>query len=317
MMPIVFVGLGAGAASALLLASMASRSPLSLFLVLIAPLPIMIAAVGWNHWTGLFAAIMAALGLAAAFGEPVWILTFLIGTGLPGWWLGYLALLGRADAGGVMEWYPPGRLVLWCAIIAGAIVLVLISNVKLDEAQFQAALKMALDRVAREYGTAAPDMSKIDVKRASELIAGFIPPATAALGTLTMSLNLYLAARIAGISGRLRRPWPNLAALRFPPITPAIFAIALVFWFMSGVPGIVGGVVSGALVMAYAMVGFAVLHEITRSLTLRPFLLAAAYFVTIAAVWPILFMTMLGVADSIFNFRKNAGGASQPPAPTQ
>jgi hypothetical protein len=315
MMPVALIGLGAGAASALLMATMASRSPLSLMLVLLAPLPIMIAAVGWTHWAALFAAIVAALGLAIAFGEPLWIPIYLVGAGVPAWWLGYLALLARADAADSMEWYPVGRLVLWCVAIASAIVLIVMWNVRIDEQQFQAALKLALERVAKEYGKSAPDFTRMDVKRVSEMIASFVPPATAALITLAYCLNLYAAGRVAGLSGRLRRPWPDLSGIRFPRFAPAAFAVALALWFMPGMPGMAGGIVSGAFIMAYAMLGFAVLHDITRNLGIRPLVLTGAYFVVMAAVWPIFFMTILGLADSVFDFRKGAA-AGQPPAPT-
>jgi hypothetical protein len=315
MMPTALIGLGAGAASALLMATMASRSPLSLMLVLLAPLPIMIAAVGWTHWTALFGALAAALALAIVFGEPLWIPIYLVGAGLPAWWLGYLALLARGDADGHVEWYPVGRLLVWCSIIAAIIVTIVMWNVRIDEDQFQAALKIALERVATEYGKSAPDFTKMDVKRVGELIASFVPPATAALITLAYALNLYAAGRAAGLSGRLRRPWPNLSALRFPKLAPAAFAVALALWFMPGTIGMVGGIVSGAFIMAYAMLGFAVLHEITRNIGIRPLVLIGAYFVVMAAVWPVFFMTMLGLADSIFDFRKS-NAAGQPPATT-
>ena len=49
MMQIVLIGLGAGAASALLFASIASGSLLSFALANFAQLPIMLAAIGWTH----------------------------------------------------------------------------------------------------------------------------------------------------------------------------------------------------------------------------------------------------------------------------
>jgi hypothetical protein len=222
-------------------------------------------------------------------------------------------LLARSDTGGGMEWYPVGRLVVWCAVIASIIVTIMMWNVRIDEEQFQAALKIALERVAREYGSSAPDFTKMDVKRVAELIASFVPPATAAMIALAYALNLYAAGRTAGLSGRLRRPWPQLSALRFPKLVPAAFAVALALWFLPGTTGMIGGIVSGAFIMAYAMLGFGVLHDITRNLGIRPLVLAGAYFVVMAAVWPVFFMTMLGLADTIFDFRRSAAG-TQPPA---
>jgi len=124
MTQILLIGLGAGAVAALLFASVASGAPLSLLLAHLAPLPILIVALGWNHWAGLTAALSAAAGLGAVIGFPLF-LGFLIGVGMPAWWLGYLALLARPSANGAgasLEWYPVGRLVLWAALIGTTMV---------------------------------------------------------------------------------------------------------------------------------------------------------------------------------------------------
>ena len=73
MLQIVLVGLGAGAAAALLFATALAGAPLisgttiSITLVYLrtllfylAPLPILIAALGWSHWAGLVAGLTAA-----------------------------------------------------------------------------------------------------------------------------------------------------------------------------------------------------------------------------------------------------------------
>src|SRR4051812_10113172 len=119
---IALIGIGAGAASALLFASVASGSVLSIFLFYVAPLPILIAALGWSHWAAAIAALGAAATLASVFGG-VFFLAFMAGTGLPAWWLGYLAMLARpAQPSGALEWYPSGRLVLWCAGFAALVI---------------------------------------------------------------------------------------------------------------------------------------------------------------------------------------------------
>jgi len=94
MMQILLIGLGAGATAALLFASVTSGAILSVFLFYLAPLPIMIAALGWSHWAGLMGAVVAAVLLGGAFGL-FFFATFLATIGGPAWWLAYLALLGR------------------------------------------------------------------------------------------------------------------------------------------------------------------------------------------------------------------------------
>lgn len=319
MMQIALVGIGAGAASALLFASVASGSPLAILLFYLAPLPILIAAIGWSHWSALIAALVAALGLTAAFGSPFFLLAFLIGVGLPAWWLGYLALLARADENGQIEWYPTGRLVLWCAAIAAGMVIVAIPNFGLDEEQFRANLRRAFERILVDQGrgpSGAPiDMSNDTGKRLIDLLVTVMPLAAAVLATVTSAANLYLAGRVVKLSGRLKRPWPDLSDLRFPFSAHLSFAGALVASFLPGLVGTIGGVITTALAMAYAILGFSVLHAITRRATGRTFILTGAYLVVLVIGWPVLVMTLLGLADSIFDFRRRFG-ASGPPATT-
>ena len=66
MMQIVLIGIGAGATSALLFASIISGSPLAFVLANLAQLPIMLAAIGWTHVAALLAILVAAAGLALA-----------------------------------------------------------------------------------------------------------------------------------------------------------------------------------------------------------------------------------------------------------
>src|SRR3954466_8924977 len=111
MVQIAFIGIGAGAAAALLFASVTSGSLLSVLLFYVAPLPIMIAGLGWSHWSALIGASTAALTVAALFG-PVFFVGFLASAGLPAWWLSYLTMLARPVAAGnggapALEWYPP------------------------------------------------------------------------------------------------------------------------------------------------------------------------------------------------------------------
>ena len=143
MMQLVLIGIGAGAAAALLFASVISGALLSIPLFYLAPLPIMIAGLGWSHWAALIAAGIGSISLGLALGT-VFFFGFLADAGIPAWWLGYLAMLARplaASGNGheqpPLEWYPPGRIVMWAAILAAMVVIVAIPNFGTDARNFR------------------------------------------------------------------------------------------------------------------------------------------------------------------------------------
>src|SRR5262245_7053747 len=316
------IGLGAGIAAALLFASPASGAPLALLLLILAPLPIVIAAIGWSHWAGLFAVGVAALALAAVFGasalQPI-VVPFVFGVGAPAWWLGYLALLGRPHpASGGIEWYPVGSLVFWSALIGALDMLAVIPFYGWDRDTFQTALRSMLEAALRVQGDAS--LSRVsDSTRFVDFLVDVMPPAAAALGTATNLLNLWLAGRVLSISGRLRRPWPDLPAMRLPAAAPALLIVALVGSFAGGMLGIVAGIVSAALLIAHTVVGLAVVHMLTRGMAGRGGILAAVYTaVPVFALmrvlhWPVLAFTILALIDFIFDLRGRTA-SRRPPA---
>lgn len=320
MVQIVLIGVGAGGAAALMFASVASGSLFSILLFYLAPLPIMIAAMGWSHLAGLIGAIVAAALLGLILGS-FFFLTFLIGIGLPAWWLGYLALMARpGPAPDTLEWYPIGRLVLWAAILGALVVVAAIPNFGLDADTFRGALRRAFERVIRMQSEAPADKplqipGTSDPGRLIDFLVFAIPPTAAVLSTITSLVNLWLAGRVVKVSGRLRRPWPDLAGETvFPPLAPLLLAAALGGSFMPGLVGVVAGIFVASLLMAYAVLGFAVLHTVTRTMGGRSFMLAAAYASVLLFGWPVLLMTLLGLADSVADVRGRMRRKQGPPA---
>ena len=161
MIQLGFIGIGAGAAAALLFASVASGSWLSIVLFYLAPLPIMIAGLGWSHWAAMVAASTGAIAVGAVFGSVLFF-AFLAGAAIPAWWLSYLTMLARPATAGAnggtpaaLEWYPPGRLVAWAAVLAALVVVVAIPNFGTDAESFRAGLSKALTRMLQST-TARP-----------------------------------------------------------------------------------------------------------------------------------------------------------------
>jgi hypothetical protein len=318
MIQIAIVGIGAGVAAALLFASVTSGSLLSIPLFYLAPLPIMIAGLGWSHWAAMIAAIAGALGLGAVFGT-VFLLAFSAGAGFPAWWLGYLAMLARpvAASNGTgqgaasFEWYPPGRLVVWAAALGILVVIIAIPNFGIDADSFRAGLRDALNAVLRANGT--PGKTVSNPERLIEFLVNAIPPAAAVLATITNLLNLWLAARVVKFSGRLARPWPRLSSMSFPPLMTAALAAAIVLSFLDGMLGIVGGIVAASLLLVYGVLGFAVLHAITQGTSARPFVLSITYAGVILLGWPMLALCLLGLVDTAIGLRDRVSAKRSPP----
>jgi hypothetical protein len=321
MMQVFLIGVSAGAATALLFASVASGSVLSVLLFYLAPLPVLIAALGWSHWAALVGAVVASASLAAVFGSFFFV-AFLVGIGLPAWWLGYLALLARPATNGAtpndLEWYPVGHLVVWAALVSAIIVVAAMLNFGTDEESFRASLRSMLERMFRLQGRSPSDVATPGGRagqssRLVEFLVLALPPAAAVLTTITSTVNLWLAGRIVRVSGRLRRPPPDLAAMQFPSYAPALTAAAVAGSFLPGLTGIAAGALAAALLIAYAMLGFAVLHAITRNLGGRSFLLGGVYAAVIVFGWPVLVMTLLGLAEAAFDFRGRLARRRGPP----
>ena len=321
MMQIVLIGLGAGAASALLFASIASGSPLSFVLANFAQLPIMLAAIGWTHLAGLIGVLIASVGLAVATTGSV-ALAFLLGIGLPAWWMGYLALLGRArDSNPAeIEWYPVGRIVVWTAILAALVVLITMLRYGFDATQMQAGLRRELERSLR-FLAGVPANSPLqipsirDPERVLDFLVPIVPPLKATALTATSLLNLWLAAMIVHVSGHLKRPWPQIAQMSFPPFAATVLAIAVAGTFLPDLIGLASGVFAASLLLAYALLGFAVVHVLTARFAGRSFMLSGLYFTVGLFGWPIVLMSLLGLLETIAALRARSV-ARRPPPPT-
>jgi hypothetical protein len=315
MMQIGLMGVGSGAAAALLFASVTSGSYLSVALFYLAPLPIMIAGLGWSHWSALIAAVAGTAVLLGLF-DAFLSLGFLASAAAPGWLLTRLAMLARpvpagADAGysdRSVEWFPPGALVICATLLGAALVVATFPFLGLDEPTFRSSLTRNLWRLfGSETGTPIASGTKVpgvpDLSRTVAILAYVLPPATAVVASLLNLVNLWLAGHIVKFSSRLARPWPQLSAMTFPVWLTIVLAVAIGVTFAGGIAAIAAEVVCASLIVAYGVLGFAVMHEITRGLDSRLFVLGGVYASVLIFGWPLLLLFLLGVTESAFGVR--------------
>lgn len=320
MIVIILIALAAGSASALMFASIISGALISLLLFYLAPLPLMVAALGWGPIAATIGGIAAASGLGLMFGLP-YCVAFAVMAALPAWRLGHLTLLGRpianhetgngaAPAAPAMEWYPVGRILLWIAGFAVLTTAAALLTLGSDAEAIIGTMRRGLLRLlSPRDGTPASDK----IEQVINALVFIAPSAATIVFMMTLTLNLWLAAKITATSGRLHRPWPDLKSAELPPMTLAGLSAAIAFCFVGGLPALLAQIVTTALVMAYALTGFAVLHTLTLAMKGRGFWLTCTYLIVVMFTWPVLAMTALGVADAIFGLRQSYLQKRQPP----
>ena len=334
MIVIVLIALAAGSASALMFASIISGALISLLLLYLAPLPLMVAAMVWGPLCATIGGITAAIGLGAIFGLP-YCIAFAVMAALPAWWLGHLALLGRpqdnirdtihntmttnaapsgngtAIATPVLEWYPVGRILLWIAGFAALTTMATLLTLGSDAATINGALQRGLPRIFGAEDAASIGQNEPWV----DALVKIAPSAAAIVAMMTLTLNLWLGTKVTATSGRLNRPWPDLKNTALPPMTLVALTVAIAFCFTGGLVAMLAQIIAAALMMTYALIGFAVLHTLTLSLKNRPVWLSCVYAFVVVFTWPVLAVAALGIADAVFGFRQRYLRSRPPPLP--
>ncbi len=318
-MKFLAIGIGAGLVSALLFGVVITGSPLAMLLSYVAPLPVLITALGWNHRSGLVAAMAGGLATALAFRFEAG-LAFVVGSALPAWWVAYLALLGRPNADGTMEWYPVGRLLLW---VAAAAALVTLAGVMAlgsgDYEGYRTALRTSLAAILRSGATPPPQGAAPDtVENLVDTLVSAVPYIASAVFALVFTLNLWLAARVVQTSQRLIRPWPYLPATAMPRQALLLMAGAIVLSLAPGFIGVAGLSLAGALTIAFALQGLAFVHETTRGRNARVAILTGLYVLIVFVGHTVLpLLAVLGMADIAMALRhriaSRTAGPKTPP----
>jgi hypothetical protein len=314
------VGIGAGLVSALLIAVLAKGTPLALLLFLLAPVPVLIASLGWNHRAGLVATGIGGAAIALVSG-PSEGFGYVLGTALPAWWLAYLALLGRADGNGVVEWYPMGRLLAW---IAGTAALTLLAAALVSTGSYEA-FQQNSRQIAELFLRAQtntpreapiPNIGDIPASVMIDRFANAAPIFAAQGFTLILAFYVWLGAKVVAMSGRLPRPWPPIPETLMPRAVLAVLAGAVILANLGGFAAVFGLALAGAVTMAFALQGLAAIHDLTRGRAGRLAILVITYLLLFMSQGLVLGpLFLFGIADTALGLRRRlrARPASGPP----
>lgn len=329
--PPVGLGIGAGAAAAILF-SLAGRGALfAAILANLSPLPIMIAMLGFGLVAGAASVVAAALTVIVLFyaqqkyghidAAALAGFTFSFFIGLPALWLSLLSVLSRAKGSQnwvittkvgsffTREYCSLERVLSYAASISATIGVAIAVSVSMLYGGFDHALeKLAgevlpileplLSRVKVPAGVDAHYLAKTLVLAAA--------PAAAGGSLFMMMLNLWFAGRVVQLSGQLPRSWPDIAAeLRLPRNYLLIFGLASAAGpYLGGPAGLIVIIIAATIGVAFALVGLAAVHCLTRGLSFR-FPLLILIYLLVAVTWPLSLLALLltGVLETAFSLR--------------
>lgn len=321
MPPFILIGLAAGGASALLFISAAAGDPAGrVVLFFMAPLPGFLAGLGWGARSAGIAAVSSAiicgglLGLAsggyvlATQGIPVTVLCYLASlsrdlapTAVPA----SITSTPSIAAAPHVEWYPVGRLIAIATVMAGVLALLTVVVFGADLDDMRKILRASIEQLQQLAMFKDSTISEQDKASLTEVMLYLFPAASSLSWLIGLLLNFYLAGRITLASGRLPRPWPDLAAIDYPRGFGLGLALSLGLLAATvGIPRLVASGFAGAFVVAYFLLGLAVIHYVTRGTPARPFLLWGLYLcLFFFNMWAALALALVGILEPLLPWR--------------
>jgi Predicted membrane protein (DUF2232) len=320
------IGVIAGLVSAVLFASASTGTMLGTFvLFFLSPLPIGIAGLGWGWRAAGIAAIAAAASLAVGIGFRAGTV-HAIAIGIPTIISAYYLLLNRMTGdtdivGGapVIEWYPLGRIIAGMALFGGVLSVISLLSLGTDVESLKTAFRPVVERTfvtgIPKGGSVPGTLTPARIEELTMLVIAIAPISVATVWFAFANLNLWLAALVTNKSERLNRPWSDLSLLTLPRTLSLAFAAAVAVSLMGGMLGMVSTSFASAILMAYLLVGLAIIHNLTRGASIRPGILWAVYvllFMLFLVAAPLI--ALLGLAEPLLPWRRRANASLSPPS---
>ncbi|MDB5593203.1 MAG: conserved rane protein of unknown function [Hyphomicrobiales bacterium] len=317
----IAIAIGAGLASALLFVVPAKGTPVAFALAFLGSLPIMIAGLGFGPVVGLSAAFAGTLVIGLAL-HPLLALFFAGTLGLPAFWLSRLASQARtipaegaADAV-KLDWFPLGRLLAWIATISAATALSVIVVLAARQGTLSATIDDVSSQfaplVVRIFGSEDAIPGGFTAQQFARVIVLAMPAVMAGWTVVTLAVNLWLAARIAQISGLTASRTLDIPFnLRMPRDALWILGAGLAACFLGELPRLVGSTVAAAFGAAYALHGLAAVHAFLRGTPARlPMLIAIYFMMFVLLPWPLIMASAVGIFDTFIPLRRRPATAT-------
>lgn len=331
--PYWIMGFCSGIASALLFLTAATGSVIFGLPVFIAALPVFVAGLGWGAVAAGIAALTGMI-LLSFFHSSTAGLVFFVFSGATPFWLVRQALLFRPVTPAPsrrsgrerrvldpnmtsepIEWYSTGALVIWCTGIAVAFFIFATVGVSLAgyEDGLEEALRQVLVGAVLDAGW-LDQLLRIANARDDTIYTLLITVLPATLPALWIILtlgNMWAAQALLSRFQLNLRPSPRLKDMQLPLSYMGFFAGAVALSLIPGETAYFGGTVAVILATPYFLLGFGVIHAISRAWTAwnaRIVFLGLFYMLLLVEGWLIIPVWLLGLLDSGIGLRTRLSG---------
>ena len=298
--------IGAGLAGAALLLLALSGLPALMVLLYLVPFPLFLA--GLMLGLGALAiAGVAGTALVLALGGPVPGLAFPVLFVLPALVIVRQALLSRTNQDGTTEWYPPGLLAGWLAIMAASVLVVVDLAFLGADGGLEGVIAETLPRVLEQIAGGDPPA---ELKAGVERMARTLPAMMAWVWMGITALNAVIAQNVAQKGNKALRPTPGYGRIEAPGWLAYALAVAVVL----GLVGpdrldYLGANAAAIFALPFFLVGLAVAHAFARRSSRRVLVLAVFYIALILLGDIAMFaVSALGLAEQFIHLRRRWAG---------
>ncbi len=298
----------AGLASALVFLSVLTGGALSVVLAYLMPLPLVMVGFSWG-----FKRLLLGSGLALAVvlgAAPSAVPVFATAVLLPAAVLVCLARHCRPSAAGGVDWYPPGSLLAWLAVVAVGLMVVGTSLATAEGAGFEDEARRAITQFFDQVAPLTPSEIRDGAIR---LWSALFPAMLGSAWLIMAVLNGVLAQWTVAKSGHALRPTPDYAALELPLWTLAALASAVVLGLTAGGDvGYLGRNAAVVLMWPQMFAGLAIVHQALRRRPNAGMLLAFFYVVFFVMFgWAQVALAGLGLVRHWTRLRRRQVASSQ------
>ncbi|MSP67358.1 MAG: DUF2232 domain-containing protein [Alphaproteobacteria bacterium] len=296
------LAVAAGVLSALCYASVISGALLAVAIAYVAPMPLLLIGLGDGPRGVTIAALVASV-LLAIFGDVMTGFVYFATEAVPTVLLVRVALAARAP-GGASAWPQAGTLI--AVLTANAIFLVLLAALATAimgrglEVEARTAISAMMAAFTPSGAPTPPPLSGDSV--------GLLIAAIAVSWMAMMVVNAVLAQTVLVRTGRNRRPSPAFAQATLPEWLSVVFVVAAIAgWVGPGILGFLGHAVATIAAMAFALVGLAVVHGVSRRVANRRMVLIGFYLTLLLVPILGLILVLIGFIEPWLQLRRRFG----------